>query len=385
MNLFNKGIRNDEEEEYENDPSFAEAMEGKEEIRRRRKYPRSRDFKDLKSENKKKREPKKPWGKGERLFVLLAILLTVGTSGILAMSARSWKLPGMPRLKIPSISIPFFGEETITLEGDKTLDKDRAKSQAAISKFKELTGALSGVYGLYVIHLDNGFSYGVNEKEVFQAASLIKLPVMAAMYQEAEFGNLDLDEKYTLKNSDKVSGAGSLYGKPAGYQITYRNLVGLMGKQSDNTAFNIVRKLLGDERITEVIQSVGMLDTSLEENETTPKDVGAFFEELWQARLPATERSDGGQGNIVNDKSRDEILDDMTNTIYENWLAAGIPEDVRVAHKYGREVHVVNDAGIVFTDEPYVIVILSKGVIEIEADEIFPELARSVYEIETGQ
>jgi len=101
--------------------------------------------------------------------------------------------------------------------------------------------------------------------------------------------------------------------------------------------------------------------------------------------VAATERSDGGQGNIVNDKSRDEILDDMTNTIYENWLAAGIPEDVRVAHKYGREVHVVNDAGIVFTDEPYVIVILSKGVIEIEADEIFPELARSVYEIETGQ
>ena len=86
----------------------------------------------------------------------------------------------------------------------------------------------------------------------------------------------------------------------------------------------------------------------------------------------------------------------MTDTIYEDHLRAGIPEGVRVAHKYGREVHVVNDAGIVFSDNPYgpeapqgrgplVIVIMSKGVIEKEADNIFPELAKVVYGIETKE
>ncbi|MGB6839036.1 MAG: serine hydrolase, partial [Microgenomates group bacterium] len=105
-----------------------------------------------------------------------------------------------------------------------------------------------------------------------------------------------------------------------------------------------------------------------EEQKTTPYDIGIFFQKLWQ-------------GEIVSKKYRDEILDFLTDTIYEAWISEGI-QDVRVAHKFGREVHVVNDAGIIFTDEPFVLIILSKGVVEREADEVFPELARLVYEVE---
>ncbi|MBI3443509.1 serine hydrolase, partial [Candidatus Woesebacteria bacterium] len=66
-----------------------------------------------------------------------------------------------------------------------------------------------------------------------------------------------------------------------------------------------------------------------------------------------------------------------------DWIVKGIPEDVRVAHKYGRELHVVNDAGIAFTDKPFILVIMSKGIVEKEADAIFPELARIVYDVQT--
>jgi hypothetical protein len=37
---------------------------------------------------------------------------------------------------------------------------------------------------------------------------------------EEEQGSIDLDTKYKIKNSDKVAGAGSLYSKPEGYEIT---------------------------------------------------------------------------------------------------------------------------------------------------------------------
>ena len=77
--------------------------------------------------------------------------------------------------------------------------------------------------------------------------------MIAGMYMEDEAGNIDLDEKYTLKNSDKVTGAGSLYGKPAGYQTTYRNLVQLMGKQSDNTAFKVLSKQIEEEDINRTL------------------------------------------------------------------------------------------------------------------------------------
>jgi len=337
------------------------------------------------SGGKRRNEQAKPWGKKERLLVFFFFAATVLVSSVLALTARSWKLPGFPQLKVPSFNLPFSREETIIIERkvDQVAQVEQVeKGKEIVAVFKEKTKGLSGVYGLYVVNLDTGYSFGVNEDEIFEPASLNKLPVMAAIYMEEEKGNLDLETKYTLKSSDKLSG-GSLYRKPAGHEITYRNLIRLMGKQSDNTAFNIARNLLGEEKINEAITKIGMKSTSLQENETTPVDIGIFFEELWHARLPAPERSDGGQGNIVSKESAEELLDYLTDTVYEAWLTEGVPADIRVAHKFGRELHVVNDAGIVFTDKPFVLVIMSKGVVEREADSIFPDLARIVFEAES--
>jgi len=335
-----------------------------------KKKIRSKDLRDLNPENRRKRkEPSKPWGKKERLLVFLFLILTVGLSAFLALQSRNWKLPGFPRLKIPEFTIPFFGEETIIIEGNKI---DQEKREKAISEFGEKTKSLSGVYGLYVLRLSNGTGYGVNENETFTAASLIKLPVIFALYKESEEGNLDLNTKYSLKRSDKVSGSGSLFGKPDGFVLTYREVARLMGKQSDNTAYRIALNILGEKKVNDVINELGMVNTSLSENETTPKDVGTFFDRLWN-------------GNLISDESRDEIIENLTDTIYEDHLAAGIPKDIKVSHKYGREVHIVNDAGIVFSDDPFIVVIMSKGVVEKEADLVIPELSATIFTTETEQ
>jgi len=317
---------------------------------------------------KRKKEPPKSWGRKERLLVFLVLLLTVGASAGLGLYSRGWKLPGFPRLKMPSISIPFIGEKTIVIEGNK---QEAQKTERVKSDFIYLADAYSGVYGFYVIRLGSGSRYGVNENDIFQAASLIKLPVMIALYKEVEEGRLDLEEKYELRKGDKVAGAGILYGKPVGYEVTYRDLLRLMGKQSDNTAFKIARNLLGEERIDEVIGSIGMLNTSLVENTTTPVDIGVLFEGLYN-------------GNVLNDEHKEELLGFITNTVFESWLSEGVPQEIRVAHKFGREQHVVNDAGIVFSEDPYVIVVMGDKIVEREADEVFPQISRMIYEIETG-
>ncbi len=361
MALF--GRKKDEDYEDEDDLDLAEERE-------ERKL--TRKFRDLKSENRKKRkEPPKPWGKKERYIVLTVLLLTALTSGILAVSARDFKLPGFPRISFGSINFENpFREQIVTIGGRGESVAEIEKRDAAIVAFNEKTRNLSGVYSLYVVRPKTGTSYGVNDEDVMQAASLIKLPVFIALYQEVEKGNIDLETKYSLKNSDKRAGSGSLAGKPAGTVLTYRDLVRYMGKESDNTAFNILRNVLGDAKIAQVITAIGMTKTSLEENETSPEDIGLLFQKLWNKEL-------------TNEGDRDEILGYLTDTIYEDWLVKGIPDEVRVAHKYGREIHVVNDGGIVFAKDPFVIVIMTQGIIEKEADEGFPDLAKTIYEIET--
>jgi beta-lactamase class A len=315
-----------------------------------------------KSRRRRKKEAPKPWGKTERFLVLGVLVSTIAIAALLALNAREWKLPGLPRLSLPK----GVFEQTYVFEGKRPA-RDRG---AIVDEFSKLTQDTSGVYGLYVISLNSDERYGVNEDEPFQAASLMKLPVMAAMYSEHEKGNVGLDDIYTLRNEDKVGGSGGVFYQEAGTKYSYRELVSAMGQQSDNTAFNIAVQLLGEEFIQEYIKEVGMGSTSYEQNQTTPRDVGTFFKSLWQMK-------------IVERASRDEILKSLTGTIYEDHLAAGIT-DVRVAHKFGREVHVVNDAGIVFDENPYVLIIMSKGVVEAEADKLIPELAASVNRFETA-
>ena len=275
---------------------------------------------DLKPENRKRRkEPPKPWGKRERYVVLAVLLVTVLTAASLAMGARDFKLPGLPKFKF-DLKNPF-GEETVII-GNKASRGEKIKRG-----FEEKTRNLSGTYALYVMDLTSGETFGVNENEIMQAASLIKLPVMALVYEE------NLENKY----GDSVEA---------------------MGKRSDNAAFSKLVAFFGKNKIQNYIDSLGMVNTSLEENETTPKEIGEFFKRFKDA----------------------PFAEFMTGTIYEDWLTRGVPEGVKVVHKYGREVHVVSDAGIVYAPKPYIIVIMTQGVVEKEADEVFPELSRLVYD-----
>ena len=327
MSIFRK-----KEEDFDEEEEFEE-----------RKFSRKK-IKDLKPENKKKRkEISKPWGRKERYLILGTVLGSVAASIILFASARSWKLPGLPR-----ISLPSFNQDAIVITADKKQEDAANKARIA---FKEKTDNLSGIYAFYVVRLGDGFSYGVSESSRMQAASLIKLPIMSLVYKRREEGAIKLD--------DKVPGS----------RLTYRQLVEAMGQRSDNSAMITLVKNLGSPQLQSYIEQIGMGRTSLEENETTPSDIGLFFKKLYG-------------GELVSEASENEILTFLTDTIYEDWLAKGISE-VRVAHKYGREVHVVNDAGIVFAQKPFILVIMTDGVVEKEADAVFPELARLIYEAET--
>jgi len=301
-------------------------------------------IKDLKPEYRKKRkELPKPWGRKERYLVLGTVLGSVVISALLFVSARNWKLPGLPRITLPS-----FNQDAIVITANK--EQELSARQTA-SLFREKTDPFGGIYALYVIRLADGYSYGVSESSRMQAASLIKLPIMSYVYKKSEEGALGLD--------DKVPGS----------RLTYKQLVEAMGQRSDNSAQITLVKQFGSVEIQSYIDSIGMNRTSLEKNQTTPSDIGLYFKKLYE-------------GGLVSEASKNEILNFLTKTIFEDWLVKGIPE-VRVAHKYGREQGVVNDAGIVFAERPFVLVIMTDGVKLSEADAVFPGLAHLVYEAES--
>ncbi len=284
-----------------------------------------RKIHDLKPENKRvRKEPLKPWGKKERYIVLGILVLTIFISGALALSARDYKLPGLPKINLKN---PFKNE--VIVIGNKN------PYSKILDAFKEKTKNLSGTYSLYVLDLTTNKSFGIGENNIMQAASLIKLPVMLYMQGKVDDSKIEA-----------------------------------MGKRSDNAVFVEMRKKFGDKILQDYIKGLGMENTSLEKNETTPKEMGELLKKIFDDK-----QSLAGEAG-----KSEKMLGYLTDTIFENWLRAGIPDEIRVSHKYGREVHVVNDAGIIFTKKPFIIVIMTKGVVEKEVDEIFPDLARLVYD-----
>jgi len=297
--------------------------------------------------NKENKEEKK---KKTRQAVVILLIATAGLAfffHLLSFLPEFWR----------KFRSPIIIKSDVRSNGVKApIEKD----------FRRLVARAKGVYGIYVVDLDRGDSFGINENEVFPAASLMKLPLIYSFYQQVELGRIDPNERYFLKEEDKVKGTGSVYQQPAGTIYTLRQLITLVGKQSDNTAQNVLVKILGKEKIQAAIADLGMKKTSYANQETNPWDVAIFWQKL-------------ATGQILTPGHRQEILNSLTDTIFEEQIPAGLPKGIKVAHKVGVDEGVLHDAGVVFSDQPFVLVLMSKDVDIDEAKELLPKATEMVW------
>jgi beta-lactamase class A len=237
-----------------------------------------------------------------------------------------------------------------------------------VKKLEQAIAGYTGTYGVYVRSLVDGTEYGVRQDEVFPAASQLKLPVMLAALVEVEKGSLRLDETYTLQDKDKIEWT-TLGAAQTGSVWKYGKLLELMGKTSDNSAQQIVIRRLGMDKVQDAIEIAGMRKTTFTRDETTPRDVGEFFRRLYE-------------GGLLQTENNEQIFAFLTDTIFEDRIPAGIPDEVRVAHKVGTEDRGYSDAGVIFGKKPFVLVVMSRGADVKEAPKAMAKVAKIVWEFE---
>jgi len=71
-------------------------------------------------------------------------------------------------------------------------------------------GELDGSYAFSVRHLGTGEAFSVNGGEVLPTASVFKVPLVVELYRQVERGEVSLDQRYILRDADKVPGSGVL-------------------------------------------------------------------------------------------------------------------------------------------------------------------------------
>ena len=252
--------------------------------------------------------------------------------------------------------------------------KTTLERKELVAELREVAATASGTYAVYVYELEGEVGYGFNEREVMPGASILKLVPMIAALQKVDAGSWRLTTEFELKEIDRATGSGPLQFLPAGTKVTLDRMLSELGNKSDNTAWLMLNRLVGVAEIEDLALSLGMVDTAYRAGTTTALDVAKLLAKVYK-------------GGTVSSLSRDIMWEDLTDSIYEDRIPAGIAESgVRVVHKVGTLADVWSDAAIIecleaskCNHDPLILVILNKEITRGEAEEIVPKIARRVW------
>ena len=208
-----------------------------------------------------------------------------------------------------------------------------------------------------------------DESEVFQAdlplvaASVIKVPVMVAAFRKIAAGLLDENAEYIISAEEKMPSCGALTYMHDGLRVTLLDLITLMIILSDNTATNRVIDIVGIDTVNGTMDALGipgialrrkMFDAELSaqgiQNTITARGIGILLERM-------------AEGVLLGEPWDRRMLDILLNQRLNGKLPFYLhPAGIDAAHKTGEDEGTTHDAGIVFSDDPFVVVMLSNNV-----------------------
>ncbi|MFC4618777.1 serine hydrolase [Camelliibacillus cellulosilyticus] len=247
-----------------------------------------------------------------------------------------------------------------------------------------------GTWGISLIDLDHDQSWAMNGDERFTAASVIKVPIMAAVFAGAHRGDFRLTDLIELKRDDQVDGSGVLQHMTPGIKLPIYDYIYLMIIQSDNTATNILIDLVGVEAVQSAMRELGMTKSVFynklcivpvktpARNALTASDVGECLKRLAKAEY-------------VSLYACEQMISMMKDQQYRDCLPSNLPEedseivgtkaDWEVANKTGWVSGIQHDAAIFYVgNRTMVVVTLSKGCQPQTARAAMGKIGRAVYE-----
>jgi len=255
-----------------------------------------------------------------------------------------------------------------TQETDK--DDDKVTGYRALkSELENYISQLVGVYGIYFVDLETNEKFGINAREEFLAASTFKIPLNMYVYKKIRDGKINPEDTIEYTESDYEEGAGIIrYNETFGRNYTIKELQRLSIVYSDNVAVNMLLRHIGRKSVKNYMRELGGQIVDDNKNTSCPEDMALYLKKVYEIYKK-------------KDRYANEFMINMIETNFHDRLPALLPEGVDVAHKTGNLIGVVHDVGIVFAKRPYIIVVMSKGVISDEAaNNAIANISKKIYD-----
>lgn len=258
----------------------------------------------------------------------------------------------------------------------------RGLFQGKEEELLDLLRPAGGEWGIVIDDLEDKGFLELNGNKKFLAASVIKIPIMMAAFEQVRLGNCRLDDAIVLRKEDKVGGSGVLLELHNGLTLTLLDAIHLMIVVSDNTATNLVIDAIGGiDVVNRYMARKGLKDSRLENYLMKPKPEGPRnsvtpAEVAYLLRGIATR-------SIDNPGDCDTMYEILKRQQYNEKIPWNLPAGVECAHKTGELKGVTHDAGIVRgPGVNFVIVCLSQNLPSTrEGDRTIGRIAKWAYDI----
>jgi beta-lactamase class A len=222
---------------------------------------------------------------------------------------------------------------------------------------EKIASRIDGVTGVTAVHLESGRRVSLNGDARFPMASTYKFPIAIVALRQVDAGVMSLDQRIVITPQQYNPGHSPLREEMGGKRavVPLERLIRVMVSVSDNTACDLLIPLLGGpEKLTRAIATPGIRIDRTElvmsqairkdgaeafghdpRDTATPDAMADLLVRFWKNELGLSKRS------------HDLLLKFMTETSTgPNRLRAGVPANVRVAHKTGTWPLGANDVGI---------------------------------------
>ncbi|HEV8573427.1 MAG TPA: serine hydrolase [Dehalococcoidia bacterium] len=138
-----------------------------------------------------------------------------------------------------------------------------ARLDALEEELLRIGSAYSGKWTYALTDLSSGERIGHRRDDVMPTASLIKVPVLAALYRAAHEGRASLTDRIRYGDEHRCLGSGVLSRMTPGVEMTVRDAAVLMIIISDNSATNMVIDLVGLEQVNDTMRGFGLEQTTI--------------------------------------------------------------------------------------------------------------------------
>ena len=252
----------------------------------------------------------------------------------------------------------------------------RYEDAALEQELRKICSSYPGITTISFFELkDGGRKAGVDESEQMLSASMMKLPILGALFEQVDLGRVSLDETITIDSDDTVGGSGIHLS--SGEKRSVRQLAELMIEESDNTAANALISLLGIDAVNKYAKSIGLSNTNLDHkfmspsstgrNLTSSEDIAKMLELIANEELSNAELSKLAEDFLIKQRDKEGLIQ-------------GLPDNMSLGHKTGDLENARHDGGIIFgpNGEPIaVLVVMTQGMETDQANEMFAHICET--------